>query len=123
MEVKIVILRVADLGFLDATTTREIIGAADDIDDHGISAPYTKGRAREFGLELCLPEVALQFRKDYQSQPVDEQVYVAMKPIITSDGEPRIFVLGHNVGGLYLDAIRARPDDTWNPDNKFMFCT
>jgi hypothetical protein len=122
MEVKIVILRVADLGFLEAATTREIIGTAYDTDQHGISAPFTKGRGRQFGLELCPPEVAPEYRLKYKDQPLDERLYVAMRPIISSDGEPRIFVLGHNADGLFLDAIRARPDDKWHPNNKFMFC-
>jgi hypothetical protein len=45
-----------------------------------------------------------------------------MKPIASSDGEPRIFVLGRNANGLSLDAARARPDDKWSANDKFMFC-
>jgi len=122
MEVKIVILRVADLGFLDAATTREIIGTEDDTDQHGISAPFTRGRGREFGLELCPPEIAPEYRLKYKNQPLHERLFIAMKPIIGSDGEPRIFVLGHNADGLFLDAIQARADDLWHPNKKFMFC-
>lgn len=122
MKVNIVILTVADLGFPEAATTREIIGTNHDTDQHGSSAPFTGGRVRQLGLELCPQEVAPQFRLEYKDQPLDERLYVAMKPIASSDGEPRIFVLGHNADGLFLDAARARPDDKWHPNNKFMFC-
>lgn len=122
MKVNIVILRVADLGFPDAVTTRELIGTEHDTDQHGSSAPFTGGRGRQLGLELCPPEIAAQFRLEYKDQPLDERLYVAMKPIASSDGEPRIFVLVHNADGLFLDAAWARPDDKWHPNNKFMFC-
>lgn len=123
MEVSIVILRVADLGFSEAATTRELIGTDHDTDQHGNSAPFTTGRGRQLGLELCPPEVVLQFRLEYKDQPLDERLYVAMKPIVASPGgEPRIFVLVHNTGGLGLDAAQVRPDDKWHPNNKFMFC-
>lgn len=122
MKVDIVILRVADLGFPEAATTREIIGTDHDTDQHGNSAPFTGGRGQQLGLELCPPEVVLQFRLEYKDQPLDERLYVAMKPIASSDGEPRIFVLVHNAGGLGLDAVQVRSDDKWHPNNKFMFC-
>lgn len=112
----------ADLGFLEAATTGEIIGTDSDTDQHGIPAPFTKGKGRHFGLELCPPEVAPEYRLKYKDQPLGEQLYVAMRPIISSDGEPRIFVLGRNADGLFLDAILARPDDKWHPNKKFIFC-
>jgi len=122
MEVNIVILSVADLGFLDAATTGEIIGTDSDTDQHGIPAPFTKGKGRHLGLELCPPEIAPEYRLKYKDQPLHERLFVAMKPIIGSDGEPCIFVLGHNNDGLFLDAIRARVDDLWHPNKKFIFC-
>ncbi|MCI0559944.1 MAG: hypothetical protein MN733_15745, partial [Nitrososphaera sp.] len=117
-----VILSVAELGFLEAATTREIVGTDHDTDQHGNLAPFTEGRGQQLGLELCRREVVLQFRLDYKDQPLDELLYVAMKHIASSDGEPRIFVLVHNADGLGLDAIQVRPDDKWHPNNKFMFC-
>jgi len=122
MEVNLVIFSVADLGFLEAATTGEIIGTDSDTDQHGIPAPFTKGKGKHFGLELCPPEVAPEYRLKYKNQPLGERLYVAMRPITSSDGEPRIFVLGRNADGLFLDAIRARPDDKWHPNNKFIFC-
>lgn len=121
MKFNIVILTVADLGFPEAATTREIIGTDHDTDQHGNSAPFTGGRGQELGLKLCPPEVAPQFRLKYQDQ-IGEALYVAMKPIVGPDGEPSIFVVGHNADGLFLDAARARPDDKWHPNSKFLFC-
>jgi len=122
-KVKIVRLRVADLGFPNGATTKEIIGTDNDTDQHGYSVPFTGGRGSQLGLELCLPEVAPQYRLDYKDQPLGERLHVAMKPIACSDGEPRIFVLEHNTNGLSLDAVRARPDDKWHPSDQFLFCT
>jgi hypothetical protein len=106
-------LRVADLGFPEGALTRELIGSERDRDLFGQSAPFTGGRGNQKGLELCPPDVGPQLRLDYSDQPPGECVYVAMKPITTSDGEPRIFVVAHNSDGLSLDAVRARPDDKW----------
>jgi len=59
---------------------------------------------------------------EYKDQPLNERLYIAMKPITASDGEPRIFVVANNAEGLSLDSARARPDDEWAPDDKFVFC-
>jgi len=122
MEVKTVRLRVADLGFADGALTSEIIGSEHDRDMFGYSAPFTGGRGAELGLDLCSPDVGPYLRLQYNDQPLGESVYVGMKPITTPDGEPRIFVVAHNAGGLSLDAARARHDDKWAPDDIFVFC-
>lgn len=122
MKVTIVILRVADLGFAEAATTSQIIGTDHDTDQDGNSAPFTGGRGRQLGLELCPSDFGPQFILQDKKPPLDEPLYVAMKPIASSDGEPRIFVLGHNADGFFLDASLARPNDKWHPNKKFLFC-
>jgi len=122
MKVSIVILSIADLGFPDGATTSEIIGTQHDADYDGNSAPYTAGRGSQLGLALCSPEVAAHYRLEYKDQPLHEKLYVAMKPIASSDDKPRIFVLKYNAEGLSLDAALARPDTEWYPEDKFMFC-
>ncbi|MDE3244272.1 MAG: hypothetical protein KGO52_16325 [Nitrospirota bacterium] len=122
MKLSTVRLRVADLGFADGALTREIIGSERDRDLFGHLAPFTGGRSNQLGLELCSPEVGPEFRLQYDNQPLGERVYIAMKPITASDGEPRIFVVEHNSNGLSLDATRARPDDEWSPEAIFLFC-
>jgi len=73
-------------------------------------------------LELCPPDLGPRLRADYSDQPRGERLYIAMKPITASDGEPRIFVVEHTSEGLSLDAARARHDDQWSPDDLFVFC-
>jgi hypothetical protein len=122
MEVKTVLVRVADLGFPAGALTREIIGSDHDRDLFGKSAPFTGGKGKRLGLDLCPPELGPRLRLEYADQPPSERLYVAMKPITASDGEPRIFVIAHSSDGLSLDAARARPDDRWAPDDTFVFC-
>ncbi len=123
MKMHIVQFSVAGLGFPDGALTREIIGSERDRDLFGNSAPFTGGRVNQLGLELCLPDVGPQLRLEYTDQPSGERLYVAMKPITASDGEPRIFVVAHGPAGLSLDAARARSDDKWAPDDTFVFCS
>jgi hypothetical protein len=113
---------VADLGFPEGALTREIIGSERDRDLFGNAAPFTGGRGKQLGLELCRPDAGPYLRLEYTDQPSGESLYVAMKPITSSDGEPRVFVVAHNSAGLSLDAARARADDKWAPDDTFVFC-
>lgn len=122
MELQTVALRVTDLGFPEGAITREIIGSDRDRDLFGNSAPFTGGRGNQLGLKLCPPDLGPQLRLQYDNQPLNERLYIAMKPITASDGEPRIFMLAHSADGLSLDAARARPDDQWDADDKFVFC-
>ncbi len=122
MKLSTVRLRVADLGFPTGALTREIIGSERDRDLFGHAAPFTGGRGHQLGLDLCPPEAGPELRLQYGDQPLGECVYVAMKPIIASDGEPRILVVEHGPTGLSLDAARARPDDKWAPETLFLFC-
>ena len=38
-----------------------------------------------------------------------------------SDGNPNVFKLERNDDGLWLNDNWAKPDNEWNPDNKFVF--
>ena len=38
-----------------------------------------------------------------------------------SDGNPNVFNVEHNDDGLWLNNNWAKPDNEWNPDNKFVF--
>lgn len=123
VQLQTVLLRVADLGFPEGAITREIIGSEQDRDLFGHPAPFTGGRAQRLGLKLCPAEVGPQLALQYSDQPSGERLYVAMKPIPASDGEPRIFVVAHAAtAGRSLDAARARPDDKWKPEDIFVFC-
>jgi hypothetical protein len=69
-DVDLVVVRVAELGFQDATPLGEIYR-----------------RAGELGLELCPAEVAPLLRLQYVNQPVGEFLNVAMRPIATYGGD------------------------------------
>ncbi len=122
MELKTVLLSVADMGFEEGALTREIIGQKSDVDMFGIPSPYTGGRLQQLGLKLCPAETGPQLRLQYTDQPKGECLYIAMQPIPASDRKPRIFVVCHNDKGLALDAKSARPTDRWAPDAKFVAC-
>ena len=121
IEIETARLRVVDFDFPEGALTREILGSERDRDLFGNPAPYKGGRARALGLELCPPSFGLELRLQYMDQPVGEKLHVAMKPITSSDGEPRIFVVAHSDKGLSLDAARARPDDHWDAEDMFVF--
>ena len=114
-------LRVADLGFPDGALTRELIGTEQDRDVFGNPAPFTGGRGKQLDLELCSPDVGPALRLEYSDQPLGERLHIAMKPIRSSDGEPRIFVVLHGANGLELGAARARPADEWAASDLFVF--
>ncbi|MBI5557693.1 MAG: hypothetical protein HY885_08655 [Deltaproteobacteria bacterium] len=122
MKINTVRLSVTDLGFPEGALTREIIGSERDRDLFGNPAPFTGGRAKQLGLKLCPPDVGPLIRLEYKDQPPGERLHIAMKPITDSDGEPRIFVVAHDIAGLSLDAALARSNDKWEPDDLFVFC-
>lgn len=78
-------------------------------------------RAKEFGLELCPAEVGPHLRLSYKDQPLDEWIYVAMKQISGSGGYPYVFNVERDDGGSWLSYGWARPDNEWNPEDKFVF--
>jgi len=123
IQLRLVRLRVADLGHPQGATTGEIIGTEHDVDRDGHSAPFSAGSGCRLGLALCPPDAGPSLRLEYGEQPLGERLHIAMKPITSSDGEPRIFVVERGAEGMALDAVRARPDDRWNPTDIFIFKT
>lgn len=86
-KVKLVRLKVRDLGFKDGATTEEIYKRAD-----------------ELGLELCPAEVGPNLRLKYTNQPMSEWLFIAMEQISDRSGSPHVFNLGRGEGGLWLNA-------------------
>ena len=84
--VTLICLTVADLGFIGKATIDKIYQ-----------------RAEELGLELCPVEVGPHYRLQYQNQPRNECIRVGMKLISDSGGSPRVFSLGCDSDGLWLD--------------------
>ena len=63
-DVNLVVVSVADLGFKDGATLKDIYATA-----------------KKRGLELCLSEVGPQLRLQYKDQPKDEWLVIGMEPI------------------------------------------
>ena len=78
-------------------------------------------RAEELGLDLCPPETGPQYRLKYKEQPMDEWLYIGMKPLPASDGYPGVFRLEHDGGGLWLGGYWAEPGDDWGPEDGVVF--
>jgi len=120
-EATLIRLTVADLGFKSSATTDQIMGTKDDVDKNGKLAPFTSGRITELGLEICPADTGPNYRLKYQNQPLGEWIYMGMKQITDSDGDPCVFRLGRSDGGLWLNDGWAPPGSEWNPDRKFGF--
>lgn len=120
-QITLVKARVSDLGFKNGAATAEIIGTEKDIDDHGNQAPFTKGRMKELGLNLCLPEVGIYQRLKDTKQPLGDWYWIAMKQIFVRGGFPLVFVLGRGEDGLWLRDSWAYPDGWWSPGREFVF--
>ena len=104
-EIDLVKVTVAELGFKDGAR-RDQIGK----------------RAEELGLELCPAEVGPQLRLQYPDQPNGEWISVAIKPILDSDGRPRVFYVVCDDFGLRLDSRWRYPDYVWNAGHQWVFC-
>jgi len=104
MEVDLVNVSVAELGFKEGATRKDI---------------YDK--AIKLGLELCPNEVGPQLRLQYRDQPEGERLRIAMKPIADSDGDLTIFYVVHDDDGVWLHGSNGYPDDFWSGDNRFVF--
>ena len=97
-EATLILLRVKDLGFRDAT----------------IDQIYA--RAQELGLELCPPEVGPLFRLGYTNQPVNKDVFVGMKPIY--DG---VFMIQCPGDGSGLSTHEIEPNTMLFASDLFIF--
>lgn len=97
-------LAVRDLGFPNGATTDEI---------------YKK--AEQLGLELCPAEVGPRLRMQYPVQPNGEGIRIAMKQIPDPDGNPRVFLLPCDAGGLWLSYIWTGPGERWDGGREFVF--
>ena len=103
-EVNLVVVSVAELGFKEGATRKDIYE-----------------RAISLGLELCPNEVGPQLRLQYKDQPNGEWLRIAMEPISVSDGDLSIFHVGHDDGDLWLDGRHGDPDHFWYGLDRFVF--
>jgi hypothetical protein len=103
-EVELVALSVAELGLENGSEYQQICA-----------------RGLELGYELCPAEVGPRFRLQYPDLLRSEAFTFAMKAIEDSEGELRIFSVGHSRDGQALDGSPGGPDYRWGRDNQFFF--
>ncbi len=103
-ELDLVVVSVAELGFKNEATCKQIYA-----------------RAKERGLDLCPDEVSPQLRLQYKNQPKGEWLIVAMEPIRASAGDPHVFVVGHDDGGLWLGSGYGHSGSVWSADSRWVF--
>ena len=109
--IKIVFISLANLGL--STKTNKI---------KGVEYEEACQRAKQFGLSLCPAEIAPQLRLQYINQPKGEWIVIATEPIIDSDDNPKLFVVGSNDSGLWLNSVQYhKKDDFFSGQRLFAF--
>lgn len=103
-EVELVVASVAELGFKDRATCKDI---------------YV--RAQGLGLDLCPPEVGPQLRLQYMDQPKGEWLIIAMEPIVVSASFLGLFNVGRDDDERWLSASSGDPGSVWNGCSRFVF--
>jgi hypothetical protein len=104
VQLDLVALSVAELGFKDAVSLDQIYA-----------------RAKEFGLELCPPEVGPALYLVYAKQPYGEYLRIAMEPITAPAGALRLFEVNHDGADQWLGANCGNPGNLWNLGDRFVF--
>jgi hypothetical protein len=106
MEIELVVISVAELGFKDGATRADIYK-----------------RALELGLELCPCEVGPQLRLQYLDQPCREWLMIGAESIVNLDNDFGVFGIEcfHGDGSRWLHGHRDEPDKVWHADNHWVF--
>ena len=102
--VELAVVKVRDLGFTEMQTTTELFE-----------------RAKERGYELCHPIIGLELRLAYEDQPMNDWLYVGMKPISVSGGSPGVFSVDPDGDGLWLSGRWTWPGGQWNLGSALVF--
>jgi hypothetical protein len=77
--------------------------------------------AKIAGLELAPASVGPELRLAYKDQPLNEWTYIGMQPIADRDGNPKVFAVGRNSDGVWLQTKWASPDNNWNSGIRVVF--
>ena len=91
----------------------------DDKNNHTMNQIYAQ--AIKVGYDLCPAEVAPHYRLQYTDQPINEWIYVGMKPLAGPGGSPRVFKVARYAAGTWLYGFSAHPADGWLPHSQFLF--
>lgn len=106
LPIKLVRIKVKDLGYSNPTELKKI---------------YAKAKTK--GLYLVPPEIAIYSRLIYKKQKIGEWVRFAtpFKSMIDSDGVPHLPKLGKALGKLFLETYWSYPNAIFHPKNEFIF--
>lgn len=104
IEVDLVKVTVAELGFKDGARRDQIYE-----------------RAKEIGLELCPDEVGPQLRLQYRDQPNNEWILVGMESILDSGGGLEVFYVRRGGSGLWLFGSWGDSGRFWDADCRWVF--
>lgn len=104
IEVDLVNVSVAELGFADGAYLKDIYK-----------------RALELGLSLCPAEVGPQLRLQYKDQPKDEWLRIAMEAIADSDTFLRLFQVERDSDDLDLNGDHGYLDHFYRGSSRFVF--
>ena len=103
-EVELVNVSVAELGFKNGATRKDIYD-----------------RAISLGLSLCPPEVGMQLRLQYDDQPKGEWLLIGMEPITDSGGDLYVFYVARDDGGRWLFTSHGDPASVWDAGDRWVF--
>lgn len=98
------LIRLSELGLRDGARLDEVCEA-------GVA----------LGLRLCTPDVGASLRLAYDEQPENEWLFVAMRPLVSSEGIPSILELDRAFDGLWLRGCDAYPGELFDPRYMFAF--
>ena len=101
---------------LFAATVKEITGK----DQASVSEIYA--RLNELGFGICPHETALQLRREYKDQPMDEWRIVISEPLADSDGFLNVLRVVRGQDGSWVSSFFAHPGYVWNGFYRLVFC-
>lgn len=104
-DVDLVVVTAAELGFTAAFVPLRDIYA----------------RAEKLGLSLAPAEAGPALRLQYPDQPIGEFLHVGMKPIVTWQGDPVVFVVVNGGAGLILIGKNVSGDAQTPATSAFLF--
>jgi hypothetical protein len=104
IELDIVVLSVAELGFKNSARRDQIYA-----------------RALELGFQLCPATVGPVLRLACKDQLRDEWFVIAMEPIVSGYGSPSVFSVGRRSDGQWMHADSGNSGDYWDPGFRWAF--
>ena len=96
---------VAEIGFSKSAKVKDIYAKLD-----------------ELGYAVCPDETALQLRRDYLDQPMDEWRRVVTEPKAGSYGFLSVLRVVRGQDGSWVYSYYAGPGDVWDGDYRLVFC-